>query len=253
MNLSGSLIVVTGAASGLGYAATQHFVSHGAKVAMVDMNESKLSISAHDFGDNVKIFALDVTDETKAVQAISEMVAWAGEIRGLLNCAGIGHPQKIVGRNGALNLTRFKTVVDVNLIGTVNMMRLVAESMIDNSLDRDGERGAIVNTASIAAYEGQVGQTSYAASKGGIVAMTLPAARDLARSAIRVNTIAPGIMETPLLIEAGEKVLEPLLAVTQFPQRLGRPEEFADAVRFLFTNTYMNGAVLRLDGAIRLP
>jgi len=252
MILRDSLVIVTGAASGLGLATAKRLVAEGARVALVDLNAAQLTEVSAELGDSVSAFPLDVCSEPDVKSALLDIQAWGGSITGLVNCAGVNRPQKLVGRKGAHDYQQFQQVIDINLMGTVNMMRLVAEAMCDNPLDSKGQRGVIVNTASIAAYEGQVGQTAYSASKGAIVSMTLPAARDLAKNAIRINVIAPGIMATPLLLEAGEKVLAPLLEMTQFPDRLGEPEEFADAVCFLLSNTYMNGSVLRLDGAMRM-
>jgi len=253
MKLTHGVYLVTGGASGLGRSVVDALIARGAKVAALDLNTEGLNELAQIYPENVLGLTCDVCSEASVNTAIDAAVAWQGPLRGLVNCAGIIGAGKLVGRKGAYALDAFKKVIDINLTGTVNTMRLAAEKMSHNEPTEDDERGVIINTASIAAYDGQKGQIAYAASKGGIVSMTLPAARDLASLGIRVNTIAPGIMATPMLMNADEKVLEPLLAVTQFPKRLGKPEEFADAVCFAITNTLLNGETMRLDGAIRMP
>jgi NAD(P)-dependent dehydrogenase (short-subunit alcohol dehydrogenase family) len=217
---------------------------------VIDRNAAAAARVARDIGGHP--LPLDVTDDG-AGAALDQAIAVQGPFRGLVNCAGIGGAARIVGRNGPMPLADFERTVRVNLIGTFNMMRLAAARMQDNDPDAGGERGAIVNTASLAAFDGQMGQVAYAASKGGIVAMALPAARDLARSAIRVNTLAPGIFLTPLLAELPDDVRAGLASAIPHPARLGDPAEFADAVLFCLTNRYLNAEVIRLDGALRLP
>ena len=253
MNLENQLFMVTGGASGLGRSVVDALIQRRAFVVALDLNESELNALQQAHPQQVLAVVCDVCDEGSILSAIDQAKSWKGQIRGLVNCAGIIGAGKLVGRSGAYALDAFKKVIDINLTGTVNTMRLVAADMASNEPTDDEERGVIINTASIAAYDGQKGQIAYAASKGGIVSMTLPAARDLASLGIRVNTIAPGIMATPMLMNADEKVLAPLLAVTQFPKRLGKPSEFADAVCFAMTNTLLNGETMRLDGAIRMP
>ncbi|RMA81342.1 SDR family NAD(P)-dependent oxidoreductase [Umboniibacter marinipuniceus] len=245
--------VVTGAASGLGLATVERLVADGAKVSGFDINEQALAELSERFPGSVKGFSCDVCDEGSVNNALDMAEAFAGEVRGVVNCAGIIGAAKLVGRKGPYELQAFQRVIDINLLGTVNVMRLAAARMTNYEPLMDGERGVVINTASVAAFDGQKGQTAYSASKGAIVSLALPAARDLASVGIRVNTVAPGVMATPMLMEADEKVLAPLLAVTQFPKRLGAPAEFADAVAFLIGNRLMNGATLRIDGAMRLP
>jgi NAD(P)-dependent dehydrogenase (short-subunit alcohol dehydrogenase family) len=250
MEITGAHVVVTGAGSGLGEATARHLAAQGARVTVVDRNAAAASAVADAVGGHA--LALDVTDEG-AGDALDSAIAALGPLRGLVNCAGIGGAARIVGRDGPMPLADFDRIVRVNLVGTFNMMRLAAARMQDNAPDPGGERGAIVNTASVAAFDGQMGQTAYAASKGGIVALALPAARDLARSGIRVNTVAPGLFRTPLLAELPDDVQAGLAAAIPFPPRLGDPADFAAAVAFALTNPYLNAEVIRLDGALRLP
>ena len=250
MKLQGAHIAVTGAGSGLGLATAVALAAEGARVTVIDHNAEAAKAAASGFAGFA--LALDVTDTTAGSgldQAISEM----GPLRGLVNCAGIGGAARIIGRDGPMPLDQFERTVRVNLFGTFNMLRLAAARMQANAPDAGGERGAIVNTASVAAFDGQLGQAAYAASKGGIVALALPAARELARFGIRVNTVAPGIFLTPLLAELPQAALDDITAAIPFPPRLGDPAEFADTVRFCLTNTYLNAEVIRLDGATRLP
>ena len=253
MNINNSHFLVTGAGSGLGLATVERLVADGAKVTGLDINEQALAAIEAQFSGAVKGISCDVCAEDSVNAALDEAEQFAGPVRGVINCAGIIGAAKLVGRKGPYDLEAFQRVIDINLIGTVNVMRLVAARMAAYEALDDGERGVVINTASVAAFDGQKGQTAYSASKGAIVSLALPAARDLASVGIRVNTLAPGVMATPMLMEADEKVLAPLLAVTQFPKRLGDPAEFADAVVFLITNRLMNGSTLRIDGAMRLP
>ena len=253
MMLQGKHFVVTGAASGLGLATVRRLVEEGASVSALDINESALTELSAASSGKINGITCDVCSEDSVNLALDSAESFAGDIRGVVNCAGVIGAGKLVGRKGPYDLDAFQRVIDINLMGTVNMMRLVAARMINYDPCEDDERGVIINTASVAAFDGQMGQTAYSASKGAIVSMALPAARDLASVGIRVNTVAPGVMATPMLLEADEKVLSPLLAVTQFPKRLGEPSEFADAVVFLISNRLMNGSTLRIDGAMRLP
>jgi NAD(P)-dependent dehydrogenase (short-subunit alcohol dehydrogenase family) len=250
MDVAGAHVAVTGAGSGLGEATARALATRGARVTVIDRNADAAARVARDIGGHP--LPLDVTDDG-AGAALDTAIRAQGPLRGLVNCAGIGGAARIVGRNGPMPLSDFERTIRVNLVGTFNMMRLAAARMQDNAPDAGGERGAIVNTASLAAFDGQTGQVAYAASKGGIVSMALPAARDLARSAIRVNTLAPGIFLTPLLAELPDDVRAGLAAAIPHPPRLGDPAEFADAVLFCLTNRYLNAEVIRLDGALRLP
>jgi NAD(P)-dependent dehydrogenase (short-subunit alcohol dehydrogenase family) len=250
MELAGAHVAVTGGGSGLGAATVRHLAGQGARVTVIDRAAQSAATVATAVGGHA--LTLDVTDES-AGDALASAIAVLGPLRGLVNCAGIGGAARIVGRDGPMPLADFERIVRVNLIGTFNMMRLAAARMQDNTPDAGGERGAIVNTASVAAFDGQMGQAAYAASKGGIVALALPAARDLARSGIRVNTVAPGLFRTPLLAELPDDVQADLAAAIPFPPHLGDPADFAAAVAFALTNPYLNAEVIRLDGALRLP
>lgn len=249
MNLAGAHVAVTGAGSGLGRAVAERLAATGARVTVIDRNAEAAAQVAGAINGHAAV--LDVTDEG-AGAALDAAIAAQGPLRGLVNCAGIGGAQRIVGREGPMDLAPFERIIKVNLIGTFNMLRLAAARMQHNA-PMAGERGVVVNTASVAATDGQVGQAAYAASKGGIVSLALPAARELARFGIRVNTIAPGIFLTPLLAELPDEVQQGLAAAIPHPARLGDPAEFADAVLFALTNAYLNAEVIRLDGALRLP
>ncbi|CAJ1025979.1 NAD dependent epimerase/dehydratase family/short chain dehydrogenase/KR domain/Enoyl-(Acyl carrier protein) reductase, putative [Leishmania lindenbergi] len=249
-SIAGCPILVTGAASGLGAATARFLAQNGAKVTLVDRNAEQGEQVAKEI--NGKFVATDVCSETEVQAAIKAAEEFSRKpLFGAVNCAGICPAAKVVGKKGAHSLDLFSKAVHVNLIGTFNVCRLAAEAMQKNTaqIGADEDRGVIVNTASVAAYEGQIGQAAYAASKGGIVSMTLPLARELAGQRIRVNTICPGIMETPLL---PHDLGAALGATVPYPSRLGRPEEFAHLVFFLFSNRYMNGECVRLDGATRM-
>ena len=250
MQVDGNVALVTGAASGLGEAAARLLAGLGAKVAVADINTERAGEVAAQIGGFA--LELDVADSYSAETAFRLIEQNLGAPRIAVNCAGIGTPGRIVGKTGPLPLGEFERVLRVNLTGTFNVMRLAAVKMQDLEPLDDGERGVIINTSSIAAFEGQIGQAAYSASKGGVVAMTLPAARELARFGIRVNVIAPGIFSTPLLGTLPGHVQESLAAEIPFPSRLGKPSEFAEAVSFCVSNSYFNGEVLRLDGAIRM-
>ncbi|WP_117192809.1 SDR family NAD(P)-dependent oxidoreductase [Rhizobium terrae] len=250
MRIEGSSAFVTGGGSGLGEATARMLAGLGAVVHVFDRNGEAAAKVARDIG-GVPL-AGDVTSEEDASRAL-DVAAKAGDgLRILVNCAGIGTAGRIVGRQGPMPLGDFEKVIRINLIGTFNMMRLAADRMAKTPEGEDKARGVIVNTASVAAFEGQVGQAAYAASKGGIVSLALPAAREFSRFGIRVNTVAPGIFLTPLLYELPEEAQQSLAAAIPYPSRLGDPGEFADAVRFLIENQYVNGEVIRLDGALRM-
>jgi NAD(P)-dependent dehydrogenase (short-subunit alcohol dehydrogenase family) len=250
MRIAGSSVIVTGAGSGLGAATARLLAAHGARVHVFDRDPAAAETVAAETGGIA--IAGDVTSEADAAKAVDEAAKAEGGLRILVNCAGIGTAGRVLSRSGPMPLADFERVVRVNLIGTFNMMRLAAARMAEAPEREDKARGVIVNTASVAAFDGQVGQAAYAASKGGIVSMALPAAREFARFGIRVNTIAPGIFFTPLLHSLPHEVQESLAAAIPYPSRLGDPSEFADAVRFVIENQYLNGEVIRLDGAIRM-
>jgi len=252
MEIKGKIFVVTGAGSGLGAASARALVGAGGKVVLADLNREAGEKLAAEFGDNARFVETDVANETSAVNAVQTAISVFGGLHGLVNCAGVAPAEKVVGRDGPHKLESFARTININLIGTFNMIRLAAEAMMKGEPDAGGERGVIVNTASVAAFEGQLGQAAYAASKGGIVALTLPVARELAKSGIRCVTIAPGIMETPMLLGMPAEVQESLGKMVPFPSRMGKPAEFAGLVRHIVENAYLNGEVIRLDGAIRM-
>jgi NAD(P)-dependent dehydrogenase (short-subunit alcohol dehydrogenase family) len=249
--LNGTGTIVAGGASGLGAATARALAERGARVAIADLNEDGAGALADELGGVA--FKADVTDESQVEAAVAGAVEAFGGIRFAASCAGIGWAERVVGRNGPANLQPFETVIRVNLIGTFNVLRLAAAAIATGEPDEEGERGAVVMTASIAAYDGQVGQTAYAASKGGVVGLTLPAARDLSRQGIRVCTIAPGTFDTPLLAALPEPAREALGQQVPFPSRLGRPEEFAALACHIAENRMLNGETIRLDGALRMP
>mmetsp|Transcript_19520 Transcript_19520/g.30992 ORF Transcript_19520/g.30992 Transcript_19520/m.30992 type:complete len:252 (-) Transcript_19520:104-859(-) len=248
MKIDGSVFVVTGGASGLGKATSLLLIAQGAKVSIWDMNEEE---GRKMEGKKCRFFKVNVTDEASIARAI-EGTRNMGYIRGLINCAGIGAPSKVLSRSGKPHrMDIFDLVLKVNLSGSFNALRMVTKEMASNS-PIDGERGIIINTASIAAYEGQIGQASYSASKGGIVAMTLPIARELAKHGIRCNTIAPGLFMTPMLAKLPEKAKASLAKQCEFPKRLGTPEEYAHLATHIIENQYINGTVIRIDAGIRM-
>ncbi|MGQ0662330.1 MAG: SDR family NAD(P)-dependent oxidoreductase [Pseudomonadota bacterium] len=251
MQLKGQAAIVTGGGSGLGAAAARALAGAGAKVAVCDINPDAAAQLAGEFGGLAVV--CDVADAGAAEAALGAARAAHGAARVLVNCAGIGPAQRIVGKDGPMPLQDFARVIDVNLIGTFNLMRLAAADMAALEPLADGERGVIVQTASVAAYEGQIGQAAYAASKGGIVALTLPAAREFARFGVRVMTIAPGLFATPLLLGMPQPVQDSLAASVPFPARFGAPEEYAKLVLHIVDNVMLNGEVIRLDGALRMP
>jgi NAD(P)-dependent dehydrogenase (short-subunit alcohol dehydrogenase family) len=252
MQLSGRTVLVTGGASGLGGATVDMVVAAGGRAVVIDVNENngRAKEAAHRGG--VRFVKGDVTAEADVQRAIDLAVAELGGVHGLVNAAGIPAAERILPKEGVQPLQHFERVIRVNLIGTFNVIRLAAAAMAANEPNSSGERGVIVNTASVAAFDGQIGQAAYAASKGGIVAMTLPIAREFARIGVRVMTIAPGTFETPLLGALPEAARQSLAQQVPFPPRLGRPEEFAALVQHIFENEMLNGEVIRLDGAIRM-
>jgi len=252
MQLKDKVFIVTGGGSGLGAASAKELAGAGAKVVLVDVNREAGEALASALGESACFVETDVTSEPSAINAVQSAVSRFGALHGLVNCAGVAPAEKVVGKEGAHRLDSFARVININLVGTFNMLRLAAEAMLKNEPDAGGERGVIVNTASVAAFEGQLGQAAYAASKGGIVALTLPVARELARSGIRCMTIAPGIMETPMLLGMPPEVQDSLNKMVPFPTRMGKPAEYAALVRHIAENAYLNGEVIRLDGAIRM-
>jgi NAD(P)-dependent dehydrogenase (short-subunit alcohol dehydrogenase family) len=252
MQLSGRTILITGGASGLGGATVDMVVAHGARVVVIDLNDDagRAKEATHDGA--VHFVKGDVTLEADVQRAVALAVGELGGIHGLVNAAGIPAAERVLPKDGVQPLQHFERVIRVNLIGTFNVIRLAAAAMASNAPAAGGERGVIVNTASVAAFDGQIGQAAYSASKGGIVAMTLPIAREFARMGVRVMTIAPGTFETPLLGALPEAARQSLAQQVPFPPRLGRPEEFAALVRHIFENEMLNGEVIRLDGAIRM-
>lgn len=252
MKFAGNTFIVTGGASGLGEASVRALHAAGARVVIADLNTAQGEKLAAELGADTVFQRTNIVDEGDAKAAVDLAVSRFGGLHGLINCAGIGTAGKVLGRDGPLPLADFARSVQVNLIGTFNMIRLAAEAMAKGEAQADGERGVIVNTASVAAYEGQVGQAAYAAAKGGVVSMTLPIARELARSGIRVVTIAPGLFLTPMMDTLPAEVQASLGAAVPFPQRLGQPDEFARLVCTIVDNVMINGETIRLDGAIRL-
>jgi NAD(P)-dependent dehydrogenase (short-subunit alcohol dehydrogenase family) len=253
VELSGKGLLITGGASGLGAACVRFLTQQGARAVIADINEEAGNALAREIGAQARFVRTDVVDEASLQTAIETAREAFGGLHVLINCAGIGLAERVLGRNGPHSLDHFTRVIQVNLIGTFNAIRLAAQVMSGNEPNEEGERGVIINTASVAAFDGQIGQAAYSASKGGIVGMTLPIARDLARNGIRVVTIAPGIFDTPLMAALPEPARTSLLQQAPFPPRLGRPHEYALLARHIIENPMLNGEVIRLDGAIRLP
>ncbi|BCG04955.1 3-hydroxyacyl-CoA dehydrogenase (plasmid) [Paraburkholderia sp. PGU19] len=252
VQIQGKGFVVTGGASGLGAATARRLVAGGACVLLIDVDEDAGAALAAELGGNAHFAKVDIFDSASAERALATFCDTFGALNGLINCAGVAPAEKVLGREGPHRLESFARTVQINLIGAFNMVRLAAACMAGNVPETDGERGVIINTASVAAFDGQIGQAGYAASKGGVVAMTLPVARELARHGIRVVAVAPGIMETPMLKGMPTEVQDALGKMVPFPARLGRPGEFAGLVLHILENTYLNGEVIRLDGAIRM-
>ncbi len=253
MDLQNKVAFITGGASGLGRATAENFIAAGARVMLFDLNEKNAAQTAAALGSDAAWAAGDVADEASVQAAIDKTVSTFGGLHINVNSAGVGAAARTVGKDGPMPLKYFEFAIRVNLIGTFNCLRLCAGVMQHNEpVTSDGERGVIVNVASVAAFDGQIGQAAYSASKGGVAAMTLPIARDLSRQGIRIVTIAPGVFETPMLQSAPPQVREPLIDMTQFPRRLGQPKEFAQTAAYIVNCGYLNGEVIRLDSGIRM-
>jgi NAD(P)-dependent dehydrogenase (short-subunit alcohol dehydrogenase family) len=252
MQIGESVFLVTGGASGLGAATARMLVAGGGKVVIADLKEAEGNALAAELGASAKFVRTDVTDEASAKAAVAGALDGFGSLHGLVNCAGIVHGEKVIGKEGPHALASFARTININLIGSFNITRLAAEAMSRNAPNAGGERGVIVFTASVAAFDGQIGQPAYSASKAGVVGMTLPIAREVARYGIRVMTIAPGIFETPMLLGMPKDVQDALAKQVPFPPRLGKPADYAALVRHIVENEMLNGEVIRLDGAIRM-
>ena len=252
MQLAGSVAVITGGASGLGAATARLFGGAGAKLALFDLNAEAGNALAAEFGNNGLFVTIDVTNADDVQRALTQVQERFGSIHIVVNCAGVATAERVVSRQGPLPLERFERVIQINLIGTFNVIRLAAALMIHNTPNAEGERGVIINTASVAAFDGQIGQPAYAASKAGVAGMTLPIAREFAAHGIRVVAIAPGVFDTPMVAGLPEPARQALSTVVPFPNRLGRPDEYAALARHIVENVMLNGATIRLDGALRL-
>ena len=253
MNPAQVKAVITGGVSGLGFAVARRLVADSGRVALFDLNEEKAEAAIAELGaESARFFAVDVSSEAAVLEAVTAATDWLGGLNVAVNCAGILGAGRVLGRDGPMPLERFSTTVMVNLVGSFNVAKAAAERMQHNAPGEDGERGVIINTASIAAFEGQIGQAAYSASKGGVVGMTLPMAREFARIGVRVMTIAPGIFHTPMVDIMPGPVQQALGDSIPFPKRLGRGDEFADLAAHIVANRYFNGSVIRLDGAVRL-
>lgn len=252
MKIGNSVFIVTGAGSGLGAATARMLVGAGGKVVLADVNEEAGRKLADELSTNARFIKADITREDDGASVVSAALESFGGLHGLANCAGIAKGERIAGKDGPHSLENFTRIITVNLIGTFNMLRLAAPAMAKGQPNAAGERGVIVNTASVAAFDGQIGQAAYAASKGGVASLTLPAAREFARHGIRVMTIAPGIFETPMMMSVTPEIRDALAANVPFPPRFGRPSEYAALVRHIIENEMLNGEVIRLDGALRM-
>ncbi|MBB3913500.1 3-hydroxyacyl-CoA dehydrogenase [Rhizobium fabae] len=252
MLIRGASFIVTGGGSGLGAATVRMLVEAGGRVTVADLNVEAGQEIVREFGSDARFVKADVTDGEEGAAVIAAALEAFGDLRGLVNCAGVAPAEKVIGRDGPHRLESFARTIGINLIGTFNVIRLAAAAIQNSEPDGEGERGVIVNTASVAAFDGQIGQAAYAASKGGVAAMTLPIARELARHGIRVVAIAPGIFETPMMAGMPAEVQAALGQSVPFPPRLGRPAEFAGLVRHICENNMLNGEVIRLDGALRM-
>ena len=250
MHIQDKVFMVSGAASGLGAATARMLARAGARLMLVDFNAEALKAQASELEAGYAV--ADITQADAAQAAVDMAISSFGELHGLVNCAGVVAGEKILGKQGAHGLDSFSRIININLIGTFNLLRLAAEAIAKSTANAEGERGVIINTASVAAFDGQVGQAAYAASKGAVASLTLPAARELARYGIRVMTIAPGIFETPMMAGMSDEVRAALSADVPFPPRLGKPEEYASLVRHIIENSMLNGEVIRLDGALRM-
>ncbi|KAF1051195.1 MAG: putative oxidoreductase [Stenotrophomonas maltophilia] len=252
MQIHDKVFLITGGGSGLGAASARLLVEGGARVVLADVNADAGTALAAELGAQARFVRTDVCSEAEGRAAVQLALDAFGVLHGLANCAGVAPAEKVLGRNGVHGLDSFARAIQINLVGSFNMLRLAAEAMAANAPDAEGERGVIVNTASVAAFDGQIGQAAYSASKAGVAGMTLPIARELARHGIRVMTIAPGIFETPMMAGMPQEVRDSLGASVPFPPRLGRPAEFAALLRHIVENSMLNGEVIRLDGAIRM-
>jgi len=252
MEIKDSVAVVSGGASGLGEATVRNFVEGGGKVSILDLQEEKGQSLCAELGDDAIFCMANVTDEQSVQNAIDKTLEAFGCVHIAVNCAGVGAPAKVLGKEGPMSIDEFNRVVQVNLIGTMNVIRLAAEKMVANAPNQDGEKGVVINTASAAAFDGQIGQPAYSASKAGVVGMTLPIAREFAEYGLRIVTIAPGLFETPMLMALSEKVRISLGKMVPFPNRLGKPVEFAMLARQIVENPMLNGETIRLDGALRM-
>ena len=252
MQINGSTFLVTGGGSGLGGASARRLAAAGANVVILDVNREQGAQLAKEIGANAIFVAADVTDEAQVAAAIAEARKKFGALHGAISCAGIAPAERVLGKTGPHKLESFSRTIQINLIGTFNVIRLATQAMVENAPNADGERGVILNTASIAAFEGQIGQAAYSASKAGVAGMTLPIARELARFGIRVMTIAPGLFGTPMMAGFSAELQASLGAQVPFPPRLGKPEEYAALVEHIIVNPMLNGDVIRLDGALRM-
>ena len=252
MKIENNTFLITGGASGLGLATAKMIIKNGGNTVLLDVNEEAGTTAQTDLGEKSKFIKTDVTNEEQVQSAVNQAIETFKSIEGIINCAGVGPAKRVVGKDGPHPLDFFQNVININLIVTFNTLRVVADKMQSNEPNAEDERGIVINTASVAAFDGQIGQAAYSASKGGIVAMTLPIAREFARMGIRVMAIAPGIFETPLLASLPQEAQDSLGKQVPFPQRLGKPAEFATLVKQIIENTMLNGEVIRLDGAIRM-
>jgi NAD(P)-dependent dehydrogenase (short-subunit alcohol dehydrogenase family) len=252
MKIQGQVFIITGGASGLGGATAQRLGAAGAKVLIADLNEAAGAALANSIGNGARFVRVDVTNEVDVQKAVDVAMTEMGGLHGAINCAGVGVPEKVLGKNGPIALASFAKVININLLGTFNVIRLAAHAMSQQAPNEEGERGVLINTASVAAYDGQIGQPAYAASKAGVVGMTLPIARELARFGIRIVTIAPGLFETPMMAGLPKEAQDSLSKSVPFPSRLGRPVEFAQLAQQIIENPMLNGETIRLDGALRM-
>jgi 3-hydroxyacyl-CoA dehydrogenase / 3-hydroxy-2-methylbutyryl-CoA dehydrogenase len=252
MQIKNSVAIVTGGASGLGEACVRNFMARGGKVSILDFAEDRGQKIAQELGKDALFCMTDITKEADVQAAVNQTAETFGAIHIAVNCAGVGIPAKVLGKSGPMDMGHFNKVIQINLVGTMNVVRLAAEQMVRNQGNADGEKGVVINTASIAAFDGQIGQAAYSASKAGVAGMTLPIAREFAEYGIRVMTIAPGIFGTPMLRGLPENVQESLAKMVPFPKRLGEPLEFAALVQHIVENPMLNGEVIRLDGALRM-